>query len=210
MDQREAKRITRELTAAEQERLNKHRAQVAEELPDLAVRDQMRKDMRRGEYAKRRIASSDPRQYLVAEPDCRASGHDTGSLRRLPDRGTHIAKRRAGPVGERLGVRAQSREMRRPQLLRRPGPARRSMCRAGHVVQREGDPLAAAGVCRVQRQTQCLGHQLADTHKNLVAIGPRLVLHSMLPQWRCRRGVGRCGGENREPPSPICAKSEFC
>ena len=46
MNQREAKRITRELTAAEQERLNKYRTQVAEELPDLTVRDQMRKDAR--------------------------------------------------------------------------------------------------------------------------------------------------------------------
>lgn len=46
MTQREAKRVSRELTAAEQERLAVGRAQVARELPDLALRDQMRKDAR--------------------------------------------------------------------------------------------------------------------------------------------------------------------
>lgn len=46
MLQRSAKRISRELTPAEQERLAKYRGQVAEELPDLQARDQMRKDAR--------------------------------------------------------------------------------------------------------------------------------------------------------------------
>jgi type II secretory pathway component PulM len=46
MNQRETKRGSRELTAAEQQRLTEYRAQVARELPDLAARDQMRKDAR--------------------------------------------------------------------------------------------------------------------------------------------------------------------
>lgn len=38
------KRIARELTAEEKQRLAQHREQIAQELPDLQVRDQMRKD----------------------------------------------------------------------------------------------------------------------------------------------------------------------
>jgi transcriptional regulator with XRE-family HTH domain len=46
MLQRRATRISRELTAAEQERLAEYRKQIAEELPELQARDQMRKDAR--------------------------------------------------------------------------------------------------------------------------------------------------------------------
>ncbi len=46
MLQRRATRITRELTAAEQNRLAKYREQIADELRDLQTRDQMRKDAR--------------------------------------------------------------------------------------------------------------------------------------------------------------------
>jgi hypothetical protein len=46
MLQRRATRISRELTPAEQERLAEYRKKIAEELPDLAARDQMRKDAR--------------------------------------------------------------------------------------------------------------------------------------------------------------------
>lgn len=42
--QRNAVRTSRELTLAEKERLATYRAQIAEELPDLQARDQMRKD----------------------------------------------------------------------------------------------------------------------------------------------------------------------
>lgn len=43
---RSAKRITRELTEEEKKRLVQSREQIAQELPDLQVRDQMRKDAR--------------------------------------------------------------------------------------------------------------------------------------------------------------------
>jgi hypothetical protein len=46
MLQRTATRISRELTLAEQDRLAEYRRQIAEELPDLQARDQMRKDAR--------------------------------------------------------------------------------------------------------------------------------------------------------------------
>ena len=46
MLQRRATRVSRELTPAEQERLAEYRKQIAEELPDLQARDQMRKDAR--------------------------------------------------------------------------------------------------------------------------------------------------------------------
>jgi len=46
MLQRRATRTSRELTPAEQERLAEYRRQIAEELPDLQARDQMRKDAR--------------------------------------------------------------------------------------------------------------------------------------------------------------------
>jgi hypothetical protein len=40
----QARRVTRELTPAEQTRLLRHREQIAAELPDLANRDRMRKE----------------------------------------------------------------------------------------------------------------------------------------------------------------------
>ncbi len=43
---RSAKRITRPLTEQEQQRVVKSRSQVAQELPELQVRDHMRKDAR--------------------------------------------------------------------------------------------------------------------------------------------------------------------
>ena len=46
MNKREAKRIARELTPAERERLETYRRQIAQELPDFEARDQMRKDAR--------------------------------------------------------------------------------------------------------------------------------------------------------------------
>ena len=46
MEKRQLKRVTRELTQAEQARLQKYREQIAQELPDLQARDQMRKDAR--------------------------------------------------------------------------------------------------------------------------------------------------------------------
>ena len=44
MTERQVRRITRELSPAEQQRLAHQREQIAEELPDLTARDQMRKD----------------------------------------------------------------------------------------------------------------------------------------------------------------------
>jgi predicted transcriptional regulator len=44
--QRQAKRFTRPLTLAEQERLAKYREQIAAELPDLQFRDRLRKEAR--------------------------------------------------------------------------------------------------------------------------------------------------------------------
>jgi hypothetical protein len=44
MDKPQVRRITRALTLEEQERLRRHREQIAQELPDLAARDQMRKE----------------------------------------------------------------------------------------------------------------------------------------------------------------------
>ena len=46
MDKRQAKRVSRELTPAEEARLAAYREQIARELPDLVARDQMRKDAR--------------------------------------------------------------------------------------------------------------------------------------------------------------------
>ncbi|MEX0711965.1 MAG: hypothetical protein WD278_06425 [Pirellulales bacterium] len=46
MDHRQIKRIGRELTDLEQSRLEKHREEIARELPELQARDQMRKDAR--------------------------------------------------------------------------------------------------------------------------------------------------------------------
>ena len=44
MANRQARRVTRELTPDEQARLRQARTQIAEELPDLALRDRMRKE----------------------------------------------------------------------------------------------------------------------------------------------------------------------
>jgi ribosome-binding protein aMBF1 (putative translation factor) len=46
MNERRAKRIHRELTPSEEERLKQHRQQIAQELPDLQARDQMRNEAR--------------------------------------------------------------------------------------------------------------------------------------------------------------------
>jgi hypothetical protein len=46
MEQRQARRITRQLSAEEQERLQRQREQIAGELPDLVARDRMRKEAR--------------------------------------------------------------------------------------------------------------------------------------------------------------------
>jgi hypothetical protein len=46
MTQNQARRITRGLTAAEEDRLRRHREQVAAELPDLVIRDRMRRQAR--------------------------------------------------------------------------------------------------------------------------------------------------------------------
>jgi ribosome-binding protein aMBF1 (putative translation factor) len=46
MDHAEARRVTRELSAVERERLTEQRAQVARELPEMIARDQMRKEAR--------------------------------------------------------------------------------------------------------------------------------------------------------------------
>ena len=46
MEKREARRITRPLTQAEQERVRRHREAIAGELPQMAARDQMRNEAR--------------------------------------------------------------------------------------------------------------------------------------------------------------------
>lgn len=46
MEKPQARRITRELTAAEQQRVQCRRDQIAGELPELAARDQLRKEAR--------------------------------------------------------------------------------------------------------------------------------------------------------------------
>jgi transcriptional regulator with XRE-family HTH domain len=46
MDKRQARRITRELSPAEHERVKRARQQIAAELPEMAARDQMRKEAR--------------------------------------------------------------------------------------------------------------------------------------------------------------------
>jgi transcriptional regulator with XRE-family HTH domain len=46
MENRQARRITRELTSAEQERLQRQREQITQELPELAARDRMRQEAR--------------------------------------------------------------------------------------------------------------------------------------------------------------------
>lgn len=58
-----SRRIHRDLTPAEKERLAQYRAQIAEELPDLQARDQMRKDAREeatlSGQLRRAVAASD-------------------------------------------------------------------------------------------------------------------------------------------------------
>ena len=44
MEERQARRITRELSPTEQERLRRQREQIGEEVPELVARDQMRKE----------------------------------------------------------------------------------------------------------------------------------------------------------------------
>jgi hypothetical protein len=44
MSDNKAKRITRELTLEEQERVKRHRELITKELPDLVQRDRMRKE----------------------------------------------------------------------------------------------------------------------------------------------------------------------
>ena len=46
MEKRQARRVTRDLSPAEQQRLRRHQEQIAGELPEMAARDQMRKDAR--------------------------------------------------------------------------------------------------------------------------------------------------------------------
>ena len=46
MDKREARRITRQLSPAEEARVRREREQIAGELPEMAARDQMRKEAR--------------------------------------------------------------------------------------------------------------------------------------------------------------------
>ncbi|HEV2968973.1 MAG TPA: hypothetical protein VGY55_03220 [Pirellulales bacterium] len=46
MTQRQIKRFTRPLTESEHDRLQRYRAQIAAELPELQSRDQMRKEAR--------------------------------------------------------------------------------------------------------------------------------------------------------------------
>ena len=44
MNERQARRTIRDLTPSERERLKKYQEQIAQELPDLQARDQLRKD----------------------------------------------------------------------------------------------------------------------------------------------------------------------
>ena len=46
MQEQQPRRITRALTPAEQQRLRRHREQIAGELPEMEARDQMRKEAR--------------------------------------------------------------------------------------------------------------------------------------------------------------------
>jgi hypothetical protein len=46
MNDRKINRVARELTGEQRDRMRKHRDQIAAELPDLQVRDQMRKEAR--------------------------------------------------------------------------------------------------------------------------------------------------------------------
>ncbi len=46
MEKPEVRRVTRDLSPAQQQRLRQHQEQIADELPDMAARDQMRKEAR--------------------------------------------------------------------------------------------------------------------------------------------------------------------
>jgi hypothetical protein len=46
MEERQARRVTRELTPAELQRVREHQKQIADELPEMTTRDQMRKEAR--------------------------------------------------------------------------------------------------------------------------------------------------------------------
>ena len=46
MEKRQVRRIARELAPAEQQHLQRHREQIAAEVPEMVARDQMRKDAR--------------------------------------------------------------------------------------------------------------------------------------------------------------------
>ena len=46
MDNRQPRRISRDLTSEERQRLRKSQQRIAEELPDMVLRDQLRKDAR--------------------------------------------------------------------------------------------------------------------------------------------------------------------
>ena len=46
MTEYQVRRVTRELTSAEKDRLQRSRQQVAEELPEMVARDQLRKEAR--------------------------------------------------------------------------------------------------------------------------------------------------------------------
>ena len=72
MDEPSARRIKRDLSPAELERLRRQRERVAQELPDLATRDQMRKDARdeatlSGELRRAVHASNLPLSAIAAD-----------------------------------------------------------------------------------------------------------------------------------------------
>jgi hypothetical protein len=72
MERRAARRITRILSAAEQQRLHLEREQIALELPGLTAQDQMRKEAREeptlsGELRRRIHASTHSLSHLAAQ-----------------------------------------------------------------------------------------------------------------------------------------------
>jgi len=71
MDNRQPRRISRELTPEERQRLQRNQQKVAAELPEMAMRDQMRKDARQeatlsGEL-RRAVHSSEVSLTVIAE-----------------------------------------------------------------------------------------------------------------------------------------------
>ena len=104
MNQRQAKRVHRELTTSEEERLKQYRQQIAEELPDLQARDQMRKEAQSettlsGEL-RRAIHASDLSLAEIAGARCSHAGR----LGRLSDRRADLAFRRDRSTGGRIGL----------------------------------------------------------------------------------------------------------